>query len=90
MVLRAAGWDGERLEEAARVAWCESRWSPSAVGDSGSSRGLLQLWSGWFDWAGEDLSRWADPVVNARVALRVLERDLALGRDPWAQWTCRP
>jgi hypothetical protein len=50
----------------------------------------MQLWLGWFPWAGEDPERWADPVVNARVALRVVERDLALGRDAWAQWSCRP
>jgi hypothetical protein len=89
-VLEVAGWPEELREQAMAVAWCESRWSPWALGDGGSSRGLMQLWLGWFAWAGEDPTRWMDPVVNARVALRVVERDLALGRDAWAQWSCRP
>lgn len=83
-VLEMAGWPGEARAEAAAVAWCESRWSPGAVGDGGSSLGLFQLWSGWFGWAGEDAGRWADPVVNARSALAVWR---AYG---WAPWACRP
>lgn len=82
-MLRAAGWPGDAIADAAAVAWCESRWRPAAVGDSGRSLGLMQLWSGWFAWAGEDTERWADPVVNARVALAVWR---VYG---WAQWACR-
>jgi hypothetical protein len=89
IVLRAAGWEGELLEQAVEVAWCESRWQPAAR-NGDAILGLFQLWGGWFPWAGEDLERWADPVVNARTARRVVERDVALGRGPWAQWACRP
>lgn len=87
--LALAGWPEEAREEAAKVAWCESRWSPRAVGDAGSSLGLFQLWSGWFDWAGVAVENWHDPVVNALVARLVYERDVARGRDPWSQWSCR-
>jgi hypothetical protein len=90
MVLAAAGWPPELVPDAMAVAWCESKFSPGAVGAGGAVLGLFQLWDGWFPWAGEDPDRWVDPVVNARVALRVVERDRALGRDAWAQWTCRP
>jgi hypothetical protein len=87
-VLRLAGWPDELADEALAVAWCESRWSPGAVGDGGSSLGLFQLWGGWFGAVGLPLERWADPVVNAAAALRVLER-----RGGWGGaggWSCWP
>ena len=87
-VLRLAGWPDGMADEALAVAWCESRWSPGAVGDGGSSLGLFQLWGGWFAAVGLPLERWADPVVNAAAALRVLER-----RGRWGGaggWSCWP
>ena len=42
-VLQSAGWPEELIPAALSVAWCESKWSPSAIGDSGSSVGLFQL-----------------------------------------------
>jgi hypothetical protein len=87
-VLRLAGWPDQLADEALGVAWCESRWSPGAVGDGGSSLGLFQLWGGWFAAVGLPLERWADPVVNATAALRVLER-----RGGWGGaggWSCWP
>lgn len=89
-VLAMAGWPPGLRDEAAAVAWCESRWSPGAVGDGGSSLGLFQLWSGWFAWAGADPGQWDDPVTNAKVALAVHQRDLGMGRSGWAQWSCQP
>jgi hypothetical protein len=85
-VLRLAGWPDELVNEALAVSWCESRWSPGAVGDSGRSVGLFQLWTGWFPAVGLPLERWDDPVVNAAAALRVLER-----RGQWGGpggWSC--
>jgi hypothetical protein len=83
-VLRRAGWPPEEWERARAVAWCESRWRPDAVGDGGDSLGLFQLWGGWFAWAGVSAEQWADPVVNAAVALRVWET------HGWEEWACRP
>lgn len=77
-------------EEAVAVAWCESRFRPTAVGDEGRSLGLWQLWSGWFPAAGQDLEDWADPFVNAAVARYVMEYSIAHGQHPWAQWSCKP
>ena len=66
----------------ASIAWCESKGDSGAVGDRGASLGTHQLWRGWFR-AGEDPF---DPVVNARVAVRVRE---ALGRFGGAGgWSC--
>lgn len=88
-VLAMAGWPPDLWQEAATVAWCESRWSPYATGDT-SSLGLFQLWNGWFAWAGYDGEQWNNPVVNASVALAVVRRDKALGRGYWYQWSCKP
>ncbi len=73
-------------------------WQADAVGDEGRSLGLHQL--NWATWAPEALRRgyieedeldlWADPVVNTRVALAVVEYDLDHGYDAYAQWTCQP
>ena len=103
--LVSAGWQGNRLEQAMKVAWCESRYTTDVEGDAGRAKGLFQLhwyvqryadgrqWQGWATWAvtagaldpGE-FDRWADPVVNSRVALAVVEHS---GWQPWAV-RCRP
>lgn len=81
-VYALAGVPVEWREDLAIIAWCESRWQPGAVGDSGASLGLHQLWSGWFR-EGED---WRDPVVNARVAARVRAERGRFGGG--GGWTC--
>lgn len=68
-LLEVAGWPVEWRAEAKQIAWCESKWSPYAVGDSGSSLGLFQLWTGWFAPAGYSPAQAFDPVVNSRAAL---------------------
>lgn len=70
-LLEVAGWPVEWRAEAKQIAWCESKWSPNAIGDGGNSLGLWQMWTGWFGPAGEDIEGWADALVNARVALYV-------------------
>lgn len=90
-VLEEAGWPVEVRGQALRVAWCESKWSPYADGDSGRSKGLFQVnLETWFPYAGEDPTQWADPLTNARVALAVYRYDLARGQAAWTQWTCKP
>jgi hypothetical protein len=90
MVLAAAGWPPELVPDAMAVAWCESRFSPGAVGAGGAVLGLFQLWYGWFPWAGVPVERWADPVANAKVALAVARRDLTIYGTHWHQWQCKP
>ena len=90
-VLDQAGWPAELVPAALSVAWCESKWSPWADGDSGRSKGLFQVNLGtWFPYAGEDPAQWADPLTNARVALAVYRYDIARGQAPWTQLSCKP
>jgi len=81
-VYELAGVPTEWREPLARIAWCESHWSPGAVGDSGNSLGLHQLWIGWAR-DGEDLM---DPVTNSRVAVRIRETRGRFGGG--GGWTC--
>ena len=87
-VLTEAGWPAELHAAALAVSWCESRWSPYAVGDGGRSLGLFQMqwsgagWRGWFIPAGEDEAMAHDPVTNARTAW------WAYQRSSWGPWTC--
>ena len=87
-VLTEAGWPAELHSQALAVSWCESRWSPYAVGDGGRSLGLFQMqwsgagWRGWFVPAGEDEAMAHDPVVNARTAW------WAYQRSGWGPWSC--
>ena len=87
-VLYSAGWPEELHSQALAVSYCESRWSPYAVGDGGRSLGLFQMqwsgagWQGWFRPAGEDEAQAHDPVVNARTAW------WAYQRSGWAPWSC--
>lgn len=90
-VLAEAGWPEALFAEALAVAWCESKWSPHALGDGGRSAGLFQLnIATWFRYAGEDAERWADPLVNARVAWATYQYDIGRGYEPWRQWSCKP
>lgn len=64
------GW----IEDLVTIAWCESSgqsWVWNTNGED--SRGLWQLWSGWFPAAGYSLADWQDPHVNAATALYVRE-----------------
>lgn len=70
-VLTEAGWPAEWHDDALAIAWCESHWSPYAVGDGGNSLGAWQLWRGWFGPAGYSVDQAFDPLTNARVALYV-------------------
>ncbi|GIW17456.1 MAG: hypothetical protein KatS3mg064_0613 [Tepidiforma sp.] len=81
-LLAWTGWPVELWDEVAAIAWCESRWSPGAVGDGGRSVGLLQLWTGWF----EEGEEWHDAAVNLRVGLRVYRARGRFGGG--GGWSC--
>lgn len=80
-ILGAAGWPEEWIADILVIGACESSggrsdaagalFHPGETGDGGNSLGWLQLWSGWFRASGEDVDRWWDPLVNARVGLYV-------------------
>ena len=81
-ILLEVGWPPDWIPEGLLIVWCESKYSPGAIGDGGNSLGLFQLWTGWF-LAGEDPF---NPYTNAAVALRVRQ---ARGRFGGAGgWTC--
>lgn len=86
--LTAAGADPAQADDLISIAWCESRWQPDAT--NGGVRGLWQLWTGWFDYAGADRDQWQDPYVQAQVAVAVVAYDVARGYAPYAQWVCQP
>lgn len=75
------------VEQAKRVAWCESRWDPDAR--NGDYLGLFQLGPAYYDAIrsyGDGKLRWSDPDVNAQAA-----RDGYVMNDKsWAQWECKP
>lgn len=95
-VLADAGTPIEWVDALVRISWCESRWSPGALGDSGNSVGMWQIgrsrpgWQGWFLYFGEDESRALDPHVNARVAVAIARYSVTRGQSPFAQWSCQP
>ena len=82
------GWPAERADEVARVAYCESRYRPGAVGYG--TYGLMQLVPLWFSAAGVDFNLWSDPATNLRVALFAFQTDMSYGNDAWAPWSCKP
>ena len=90
-VLAEAGFDGTLLEEALRVAWGESRWSPYAVGDSGRARGLFQLHADpWARYCGIAPEALHDARENAKCALMVLGYEQSRGYQRWANWSVKP
>ncbi len=84
----AAGWPADRLDQVARVAWCESRFRPDAVGYG--TYGLMQLIPFWFEATGTDFALWSDPVTNLRVALFAFASDAGSGSSAWGPWSCKP
>lgn len=94
-VLTLAGWPAELHDPALAVSWCESKWSPYAVGDGGNSLGLFQIgiscpgWQGWFQYFGVDEASVFDPFTNARVALLIYQYSAERNGYGWAPWSCR-
>lgn len=92
-ILNAAGFEGDVLEEAIRVAWGESRWRPAVRGDGGNAYGLFQIhpevWvaGGVCDGPYEALLA---ALPNARCARLILEYEEVRGYPRWANWTVKP
>lgn len=99
-VLDRAGWPESLWEEAAAVAYCESRWTPGVR--NGVHLGLYQInffwdsggnpdiFSGWARWVRETYGETGDPldpIFNAWVARLIYERN-----NGWQHnWpNCRP
>jgi hypothetical protein len=78
-------------EEAVQVAWCESRFLPTARNGHSSAGGVFQyLWGTWewesFYWGfPRDPNNRFDPVLAIDLTYRVVERDRG-----WRQWACKP
>ena len=63
-----------------RLAYCESRFDPKALGDSGKSRGLFQIHSGYHP----DVSD--EQAYNIRFATEFAIKAINEGHQEW--WTC--
>lgn len=87
--LLAAGVPLEWWADFKAIAHCESRWRPEAIGDGGNSIGLMQLNRMWFAYAGTDVEKWDDPLVNIQTAWATFNYDIGRGYEPWTQWSCR-
>ena len=84
-LLAAAEVPAELQDAMMTIAWCESQYMPWKQGDGGASRGLFQLWTGWFPHFGIPLDGWDNPLTNARVALFVRqERGRFGGAGGWS------
>jgi soluble lytic murein transglycosylase-like protein len=75
-----------QAEFATRVAWCESSFNPSAVGDQGRARGIFQFWQATF--LGTNVGRAAgwDAAFDAETNIRAAAELVA--RGGWGPWTC--
>ena len=90
-ILADVGWQGIDLEEALRVSWGESRWSPYAAGDNVNSLGLFQLnRTTWPPYCGIGVEALYDARENAKCALAVFRYEQARGYPRWANWSVKP
>ena len=88
-VLVEAHFRLEWVDEALAVAWCESRYVPTAYNQSSGASGIFQhLARYWPDraakagWTGADIF---DPEANVAVAAW-----LSNGGSDWSHWVCAP
>lgn len=74
----------DKAGRAIRIARCESRLHPRAVGDHGTSYGVFQIHWTVHPWSYRHTPRELfDPLHNARMAHR-----LSRGGTHWGPWTC--
>jgi hypothetical protein len=86
-LLAEVGAPPEWVEDLVTIAWCESQGHPDSWNTKGEdSRGLWQLWVGWFRAAGFTADQWQDRHVNARTAVYVRETRGRYGGD--GGWSC--
>jgi hypothetical protein len=86
LLLEFTGWPKALADTAYRIAYCESKLSPYAIGDGHASLGLFQIWSGWFAAFRYPLDQWSNIIVNATVARLIYERRGHFGGGGW--WSC--
>ena len=92
-----AHFRSEWVDEALAVAWCESRYVPTAANPRSSARGLWQFlrgtWnrvSGYTGAPSYDSGGVFDPTWQAVNASWLVEDYTRRGLWRWAAWTCSP
>ena len=81
------GFPNEQIDNAVRIAWCESSYRPSVV--NGSFYGLFQLWDGWTKEFGGIIDDLLDARTNAIITRRInAEYNSIRGYKWWSQWEC--
>lgn len=73
--------------KALRVAYCESRFDPGAVGDNGRARGVFQFHRETFLGTPTGATHGWDAALSAEVNVRAAAEKVA--RDGWSAWTCQ-
>lgn len=86
LLLEFTGWPKALADTAYRIAYCESKLSPYAIGDGHASLGLFQIWNGWFDAFGYPRDQWSNIIINATVARLIYERRGHFGGG--GGWSC--
>jgi hypothetical protein len=86
----------ERVEEALRVMWCESRGNPTVVNDVSGAAGLFQFVPNTWGWASAEAG-WAgasvfDPEANIASAAWLVQVSIDTDHagGPWGHWSCQP
>jgi hypothetical protein len=74
---------GEYAQEAHRVAYCESKLRPDAIGDNGKSYGLFQISIRWHKIAPKFLLNYK---INTQVAYQLFKEN----KFKWNLWSCKP
>jgi hypothetical protein len=81
---QAAGFSGQRLEEAVAIARAESEFNPTAANPTSNARGMWQIMLTAHQ-DDPEIDQWRDPYANARMAYRISN-----GGTNWAPWSTWP
>ena len=86
----------DRVEEALRVMWCESRGNPTVVNDVSGAAGLFQFVPNTWGWASAEAG-WAgasvfDPEANIASAAWLVQVSIDTNHagGAWGHWSCQP
>ena len=82
--LSAAGFTGQSLEVAVRIAEAESGFNPTAANPNSTARGLMQIMLSAHQ-NDPEIGNWRDPYANARMAWRISN-----GGTNWTPWSTWP
>lgn len=79
---------GNSSKPACAIAYCESQYRVSVIGDSGNALGLFQIWPRFHQARADAIfgagANLLDLEVNVRTAYVI-----SSGGTDWSQWTCR-